>query len=113
VVAAEVDAFIECFEGALSSRGVAYAHVDEGTAETSLEGSTWIICPTAGGVEPSLWEDLRRAARAGARVTVGPRIPSRDGSLRPLVEPLDGEGFDIVPADALTPTSIDERSTRS
>ena len=103
VVAAEVDAFIECFEGALSSRGVAYAHVDEGTAETSLEGSRWIICPTAGGVEPSLWGDLRRAAQAGARVTVGPRIPSRDGSLRPLAEPLDGKGFEIVPADASHP----------
>ena len=83
-MAAEVDAFIEAFEKALSARGVPYAHIDGETAEPSLSGARWIICPTAGGVEPGLWAELRRHFREGARVTIGPRIPARDGSLRPL-----------------------------
>jgi beta-galactosidase len=103
VVAAEVDAFIECFEAALSARGVPYAHVDEGTAGTSLSGARWIICPTAGGVEPSLWDELRRATREGAKVTAGPRVPFRDGSLRLLEEPLDDSGFHMIAATARHP----------
>jgi beta-galactosidase len=102
-VAAEVDAFIECFEAALTARGVPFAHVDEGTAETSLAGARWIICPTAGGVEPSLWEELRHAARGGARVTVGPRVPDRDGSLRLLAETLDKGSFEVIEAGAHHP----------
>jgi beta-galactosidase len=103
VVGAEADAFIECFEAALGARGVPYAHVDEGTAGTSLGGARWILCPTAGGVEPNLWEELRWAAQGGAKITIGPRIPTRDGSLRQLPEPLDGAGFEVVPARAHHP----------
>jgi beta-galactosidase len=102
-VAAEADAFIECFEAALTAKGVPFAHIDEGTAETSLAGARWIICPTAGGVEPSLWEELCHAARGGARVTVGPRVPDRDGSLRHLAEPLDKGSFEVIEAGAHHP----------
>jgi beta-galactosidase len=102
-VAAEVDAFVECFEASLSARGVPFAHVDEGTAETSLAGAKWIICPTAGGVDPSMWNELRLAASHGAKVTVGPRIPSRDGSLRVLDEPLEKADFEVVEASSHHP----------
>ena len=95
-VASEVDAFIEAFEQELSARGVAFAHVDSETAAPSLIGARWIICPTAGGIEPGLWAELRRLRDEGARVTIGPRVPVRDGSLRPLTEPLDATGFDLV-----------------
>ena len=96
-VAAEVDAFIEAFEKALSARGVPFAHIDGETAEPALFGARWIICPTAGGVEPGFWDELRRHFAAGASVTIGPRVPARDGSLRPLAAPLDSSGFDLVP----------------
>jgi beta-galactosidase len=96
-VASEVDAFIEAFEQALSARGVPFAHADGETAEPSLAGARWIICPTAGGVDPELWKALRRFHRTGARVTIGPRVPARDGALRPLPEPLDASGFELVP----------------
>jgi beta-galactosidase len=96
-VASEVDVFIETFEKALSARGVPFAHVDGETAGPALAGARWIICPTAGGIEPALWEELRRQRQGGARVTIGPRVPGRDGALRPLTEPLDAGGFDIVP----------------
>jgi beta-galactosidase len=68
-----------------------------------LSGARWIICPTAGGVEPSLWEELRRATHEGARVTAGPRVPHRDGSLRPLAEPLDKTDFHVIGAMARHP----------
>jgi beta-galactosidase len=96
-VASEVDTFIEAFEQELSARGVPFAHSDGETAAPSLAGARWIICPTAGGVEPGLWAELRRLHREGVRVTIGPRVPARDGSLRALAEPLDPSGFDLVP----------------
>ncbi|MET0594729.1 MAG: hypothetical protein ABW133_18655, partial [Polyangiaceae bacterium] len=96
-VASEVDAFIEAFEQGLSARGVAFAHADGETAAASLAGARWIICPTAGGVDPGLWDELRRHASRGTRVTIGPRVPARDASLRPLHAPLDATGFELVP----------------
>jgi len=95
-VASEVDAFVVAFEQALSARGVPFAHIDGETATVALSGARWIICPTAGGVEPGLWALLRQYHRDGARVTIGPRVPVRDASLRPLLEPLDPSGFDLV-----------------
>jgi beta-galactosidase len=96
-VASEVDAFIEGFERALAARGIPFAHADGETAVPSLAGARWIICPTAGGVDPGLWDELCRHRLAGARVTIGPRLPQRDGSLRPLDPPLDASGFTLVP----------------
>ena len=34
-------------------------------------------------------------AQGGVRVTIGPRVPVRDGTLRPLREPLDASAFAI------------------
>lgn len=102
-VASEVDAFVEAFERALSQQGIPFAHVESDAALTSLGGSSWIICPSAGGVEPALWDHLARATRDGTRVTVGPRVPSRDGSLRTLRSPLDHTGFELVHGAAAHP----------
>jgi len=96
-VAAEVDAFIEAFEKALAARGVPFGHVDGETAAPALSGARWIICPTAGGIDPGLWAELRRHHAEGARITIGPRVPARDGSLRPLDAPLDSSGLEMVP----------------
>jgi len=95
-VASEVDVLIDAFEKALSARGVPFAHIDGEMAHPSLSGAKWIICPTAGGIEPGLWEELRRRSLDGAWVTIGPRVPARDGSLRPLTEPFDPAGFEVV-----------------
>ncbi len=92
-VASEVDSFVETFERALSQQGIPYAHVESDAALTSLRDARWIICPSAEGIEPALWDHLARAAREGTRVTVGPRVPSRDGSLRSLPAPLDHAAF--------------------
>jgi beta-galactosidase len=95
-VAAEVDAFIEAFEKALSARGVPFAHVDGETAAPALSGARWIICPTAGGAAPGLWAELRDRYSEGTRITIGPRVLARDGSLRLLEAPLDSSGFDML-----------------
>jgi beta-galactosidase len=98
-----VDAFVETFERTLSQQGIPYAHVESDAALTSLRDARWIICPSAEGVEPALWDHLAKAARGGVRVTVGPRIPSRDGSLRSLPTPLDHAGFQLVKGAASHP----------
>ncbi|HEX9296939.1 MAG TPA: beta-galactosidase [Polyangiaceae bacterium] len=96
VTVSETDAFVALFETALSARGIPFAHADADLADASLQAAHWIICPTADGIEPSLWARLKRAAAEGTRVTIGPRVPSRDDSLRPLDMPLDAAGFQVV-----------------
>jgi beta-galactosidase len=95
-VASEVDAFVELFERMLCEHGLAFAYAESDTAPAGLRDARWIICPSAGGIEPSLWDHLSRAAQGGTRITVGPRVPNRDGSLRALPAPLDHTGFELV-----------------
>jgi len=102
-VASEVDSFVETFERALSQQGIPYAHVESDASLTSLRDARWIVCPSAEGIEPALWDHLTRRAREGTRVTVGPRVPSRDGSLRSLPTPLDHSGFQLVKGAASHP----------
>jgi beta-galactosidase len=103
---------VEAFERELSARGVPFAHVDGETAGPALAGARWIICPTAGGIDPGLWAELQRRRAEGARITIGPRVPARDGSLRPFPEPLDRSGMHLVPMSGPHPqidgTLIDE-----
>jgi beta-galactosidase len=102
-VASEVDAFVELFERALSRLGIPYAHVESDAAIAGLRGARWIICPSAGGMEPALWDNLADASRQGTRITVGPRVPARDGSLRSLAAPLDHTGFQLLQGTASHP----------
>ncbi|HKQ70027.1 MAG TPA: beta-galactosidase, partial [Polyangiaceae bacterium] len=103
VVATEVDAFIESFERVLRARGVPFVHVDSDAAATSLGHARWILCPTAGGIDPTLWALLRGRAREGVRVTVGPRVPSRDESLVPLTIALEADGIEVLAGAAAHP----------
>jgi beta-galactosidase len=111
-VASEVDTFIERFEQVLAARGVPFAHIDGETAGPSLSGARWIICPTAGGTPPGLWAELRRHHDGGARVTIGPRVPGRDGSLRPLATPFDASGFVVVPMSGPHP-AVDQATVEA
>ncbi|MFO0762074.1 MAG: beta-galactosidase [Byssovorax sp.] len=85
----EADSFVRTFEQALEARGVPFAHVGGEDRDVSLEGARWIVCASAGGLNPGLFARLEREAQAGARVTLGPRAPAFDGAVRPLAEPLD------------------------
>jgi beta-galactosidase len=95
-IASQMDAFISAFEESLTARGVPFAHVDGDAKDVAFGDAGWILCPTAGGVEPRLWEALRRAAKAGAAVTVGPHVPTRGGALGPLTGPLDASPFEVL-----------------
>lgn len=88
-LAIEADTFARAFEGALEARGVPFAYVGGEDRDVSLEGAKWIVCASSGGLNPALWRRLEGAARAGARVTIGPYEPVFDGSMRPLAEPYD------------------------
>lgn len=83
-VALEGDAFVRAFEGALEARGVPFAHVAGEDAEVALGGARWVVCATNGGLKPALFGRLRALANEGVWVTLGPRAPERDASMRPI-----------------------------
>src|SRR5688572_15152269 len=76
------EAFVRAFERALLARGVPFAYAGGEALEASIAGASWIVCTTAGGLKREVLDTLRNAHEAGAPVTIGPRVPSRDGSLR-------------------------------
>ncbi len=108
--------YVRAFERALLARGVPFAYAGGETLETSIRGASWIVCTTAGGLKRDMLSSLRNAVKAGAPVTIGPRIPSRDGSMREMPEPHDASGLEVEPledparADALVAKRIDELS---
>ena len=73
VMAAE--AYLRAFERALHTRGVPFAYAGGETVQLSTEGAQWIVCASAGGLAPHFVESLRRRAKGGAIVTMGPRAP--------------------------------------
>jgi beta-galactosidase len=110
--------YLEAFERALDERGIPYGFVGgEGLAE-SISGAKWVISALAGGVKREFVEDLRKAAQAGIRVTVGPRIPTRDGSMREMDAPHDISGLELLTLDdfaqvqALVGRRVDELQLR-
>jgi beta-galactosidase len=112
VIAAE--AYLRAFERALHARGVPFAYAGGETVEHSTAGAKWIVCASGGGLKPHLVDSLHAARAAGAVVTMGPRVPELDGSMRPLRRPVDVNGFeiealdDLARADALVARRIDE-----
>jgi beta-galactosidase len=112
LVAAET--YLRAFERSLQARGVPFAYAGGETVEPSIVGGDWIICASGGGLKPAFVESLHVARRAGAVVTLGPRAPELDGSMRPLRRALDVDGFEIEPlddlanADTLVARRIDE-----
>ncbi len=95
-IALEGDAFVRAFEGALEARGVPFAHVAGEDADVALGGARWVVCATAGGLKPALLARLRAMAGEGAWVTLGPRPPERDGSMRLLAPPPELGGLRLV-----------------
>ncbi len=106
--------YLRAFERALTLRGVPYAYAGGEALEESAKGASWVVCALAGGVKPPFFESLRTIAREGVQVTIGPRIPERDGSMRPLAEPADVRGLaletldDVVSVDRLVARKIEE-----
>ena len=86
-VAMEADQLARTFEAALEARGVPFAHVGGEDREHSLRGAQWIICVTSGAMHPELFRRLEFEAQRGARITLGPRAPTLDGAMLPLLEP--------------------------
>jgi beta-galactosidase len=112
VIAAE--AYLRAFERALHARGVPFAYAGGETVEHSTAGAQWVICTTGGGLKPHVVDSLHAVRQTGAVVTIGPHVPTLDGSMRPLPSPMDVTGFEIEPlddiarADALVARRIDE-----
>jgi beta-galactosidase len=96
------EAYIRAFERALTARGVPFAYAGGESLETSLKGAAWIVCVLSGGVKPQILTQLRAAQDRGVKVTVGPQVPDRDGSMRRMRLPHDVTGLEIEPLDDAT-----------
>ncbi len=110
------ETYLRTFERALSARGVPFAYAGGDGFEASTKEAKWLICATSGGVKPELFERFVDASRRGVLVTMGPHVPTRDGSLRKLKSPLGVEGIAVEPlatatqADTLVAQYIDQLS---
>jgi beta-galactosidase len=112
----DAEAYTRAFERALLARGVPFAYAGGETLGPSTEGATWIVCATGEGLKPDVLAELRGRVKSGCHVTLGPVVPSRDGSWRPLTQAADVRGLEIEPledlahADALVARRIEELS---
>jgi beta-galactosidase len=110
------ESFIRAFERALLARGIPFAFAGGEALDASIRGASWIICTTAGGLKREVVDTLRNVRDAGVAVTIGPTVPSRDGSMRKLDKPLDVRGLLVEPledpaeADALVARYVEELS---
>jgi beta-galactosidase len=108
------ETFVRAFERALLARGVPFSYAGGESLEMSIVGASWIVCTTAGGLKADFFTSLREAHERGILVTIGPRIPDRDGSMRIVAKPHDVRGLEVEPllepsrADALVARRIDE-----
>lgn len=108
------ESFVRAFERALLLRGVPFSYAGGESLEMSIAGASWIICTTAGGLKPDVVASLRDATSRGVHVTIGPRVPERDGSMRRLLKPHDVSGLEVEAladpsrADVLVARRIDE-----
>jgi beta-galactosidase len=93
------EAFLRAFEKALQARGVPFAYAGGDSFVESVDDAKWVVCATVGGVKPELVMRLREAAANGMRVTIGPRVPERDGGMRLLSAPHDVTGLEVEPLD--------------
>jgi beta-galactosidase len=108
------ESFVRTFERALVARGVPFAYAGGDALASSIEGASWVVCTTAGGLKREVLDTLQDARANGSAVTIGPTIPIRDGSMRALDRPHDTAGLELEPledparADALVARYIDE-----
>jgi beta-galactosidase len=89
------EAFLHAFERALIARGVPFAYAGGDSLEESTRGASWIVCASVAGVKPELFDKLQDARKSGVSVTIGPRVPERDGAMRTMSSPHVIEGFDV------------------
>jgi beta-galactosidase len=110
------EAYLRTFERALTARGVPFAYAGGETLDVSTRGASWVIVATALGVKPELFGSLRDLAAKEVRVTIGPKVPTLDGSMRAMERPHDTSGLelvgldDVAQADALVARRIEELS---
>jgi len=93
------EAFLRAFERALLARGVPFAYAGGESLEPAIAGASWVVCATAGGVKREVLAMLREAQMQGTRVTIGPRVPERDGSMRRVDPPHDTFELEVEPLD--------------
>ncbi|MCS6899353.1 MAG: beta-galactosidase [Myxococcales bacterium] len=111
-LALEGEAFLRAFEESLEVRGVPFAFVGGEDADIVLGGARWVIGATTGGLKPALLDRLGGIVREGAKVTLGPRVPTRDGAMHLLSSAPDLTGIEIIEG-VLAPSEADRLVSRA
>jgi beta-galactosidase len=93
------ESYVRAFERALLARGVPFSYAGGESLEMSIVSAAWIVCTTAGGLKADVLAHLRGATARGIDVTIGPRVPTRDGAMRELEAPHDVTGLELEPLD--------------
>jgi beta-galactosidase len=93
------ESFVRAFERALLARGVPFSYAGGESLDMSMVGAAWIVCTTAGGLKADVLGSLRAAKERGIEVTIGPRVPTRDGAMRELTKPHDARGLELEALD--------------
>jgi beta-galactosidase len=96
------ESFLLAFERALLARGVPFAYAGGDSVEESTAGASWIVCASVAGLNPEFIDKLQTARKSGARVTLGPRVPSRDGQMRTMAAPHAIDGLEVCALDEAT-----------
>lgn len=108
------ESYVRAFERALLARGVPFAYAGGESLDASMKDAKWVVCTTAGGLKRDVLTQLRAARERGIAVTIGPRVPSRDGSMREMDTPHDATGLEVegledpARADAVVARWVDE-----
>ena len=95
-VVLEAERFLRVFERALFARGVTFGYAGGESLAAASMNATWLVVPTAGGLKPDFWTQLRDIRASGREVTIGPSLLDRDGGLRPVKKKLDVRNFEFA-----------------
>ncbi len=96
------ESFLLAFERALLARGVPFAYAGGDSLVESTRGAAWIVCASVAGLKPELFEKLQDARMSGVQVTLGPRVPARDGQMRAMPSPHRIEGLELCALERVT-----------
>jgi beta-galactosidase len=93
----DAERFLSTLTGTLERLRVPFAHSGTDALEDALADDAWAIVVSPGALDPKLTSAIGERVLASGRVSVGPRAPERDASMRPSETRLPSLAHPVVP----------------